>query len=185
MYPQPQQLQDLIDDTSWDGRPVLMCEYAHAMGNSVGNMKTFWDVIYSNDRAMGGFIWDWIDQGLLKTDTKGNSFLAYGGDYGDIPNSGSFCLNGIIASDRTPKPEIFECKKVNQPVVISEINALNGEFEILNRHHATDLSIYTLSWTLSENGKTLQSGELPNLETAPYKSNKISMPLKIVKPQKR
>ncbi len=183
MYPQPQQLQALIDDTNFDGRPVLMCEYAHAMGNSLGNMKTFWDVIHSNDRAMGGFIWDWIDQGLLKTDDHGNTFLAYGGDYGDVPNSGSFCLNGIVASDRTPKPELYECKKVNQPVVISEVNALQGDFEILNRHHAIDLSIYDLVWEITEQGKIIQSGKLPTLVTPPYKKEIIHIPFKTIIPK--
>lgn len=176
MYPQPQELQDLIDDTSFDNRPVLMCEYAHAMGNSLGNMQTYWDVIYKNDRALGGYIWDWIDQGLLKKDKNGTEFLAYGGDFGDTPNSGSFCLNGIIASDRTPKPEIFECKKVNQPVVISEINSLNGEFELLNRHHAIDLSQYDLVWELSKNGVIVQSANLETLVTQPFQSEKVKIP---------
>jgi len=181
MYPQPQALQDLIDDTSFDSRPVLMCEYAHAMGNSLGNMQTYWDVIYKNDRALGGYIWDWIDQGILKTDEEGTKFLAYGGDFGDVPNDGSFCLNGIIASDRTPKPEIYECKKVNQPVVISEIDALDGEFEILNRHHAIDLSRYDLVWELLKNGEQVQSGTLETLKTQPYQTEKIKIKFKMPK----
>ncbi|WNH11967.1 glycoside hydrolase family 2 TIM barrel-domain containing protein [Thalassobellus suaedae] len=181
MYPQPQELQDLIDDTSFDKRPVLMCEYAHAMGNSLGNMQTYWDVVYKNDRALGGYIWDWIDQGILKKDENGTEFLAYGGDFGDMPNSGSFCLNGIIAADRTPKPEIYECKKVNQPVVISEVNGLNGEFEILNRHHAIDLSKYDLVWELSKNGTEVQSGTLTSLTTKPNQIDKIRIPFKTQK----
>ena len=181
MYPQPKQLQDLIDDTNFDKRPVLMCEYAHAMGNSLGNMQTYWDVVYKNDRALGGYIWDWIDQGIMKKDKTGTQFLAYGGDFGDIPNDGSFCLNGIIASNRTPKPEIYECKKVNQPIVISEIHALNGEFKILNRHHATDLSIYDLIWVLSKNGVEVQSGTLETLNTKPYQTEKIKIKFKTPK----
>ncbi|WP_282135715.1 glycoside hydrolase family 2 TIM barrel-domain containing protein [Seonamhaeicola maritimus] len=179
MYPQPQELQDLIDDTaSFQNTPVLMCEYAHAMGNSVGNMKTYWDVIYKNDRALGGYIWDWIDQGILRKDENGKEYYAYGGSYGDTPNDGSFCINGIIASDRTPKPEIYECKKVNQPVVISSEDALSGNFEILNRHHATDLSQYNVSWNITENGKVIQSGELGALSTKPYKSEKLNIDFK-------
>ncbi|WP_298474183.1 glycoside hydrolase family 2 TIM barrel-domain containing protein [uncultured Maribacter sp.] len=165
MYPQPKELQTLIDDTSFDNRPVIMCEYAHAMGNSVGNMKEYWDVIYKNDRALGGYIWDWIDQGLVKKDANGIEYLAYGGDYGDTPNDNNFCLNGIIAADRTPKPEIYECKKVNQPVVISAINAKEGEFTITNRHHAIDLSNYTISWDLLENGKVINSGKEVSFST--------------------
>ncbi|WP_152286203.1 glycoside hydrolase family 2 TIM barrel-domain containing protein [Flavicella marina] len=160
MYPQPNELQALIDDTSFDNRPVLMCEYAHAMGNSLGNMKEYWDVIYKNDRALGGFIWDWIDQGILRKDAKGVEYLAYGGDFGDTPNDGSFCINGIIASDRTPKPEIIECKKVNQPVVITSTDPTSGIFEITNRHHAQDLSKYSISWEITENGKVIKTGIL-------------------------
>ncbi|SNR30841.1 beta-galactosidase [Lutibacter agarilyticus] len=176
MYPSAQDLQDLIDDTSKiDNRPVIMCEYAHAMGNSVGNMQTYWDVIYKNDRAMGGYIWDWIDQGILKTDKNGKEFFAYGGDFGDKPNDNSFCINGIIAADRTPKPEIYECKKVNQPVLISAVDVEKGEFEILNRHHSIDLSRYNLSWNLLENGVVVQTGELAPLDTKPSEISKISI----------
>ncbi len=179
MYPQPQELQDLIDDTAdFQNTPVLMCEYAHAMGNSVGNMKTYWDVIYKNDRALGGYIWDWIDQGLLKKDENGKEFYAYGGSYGDTPNDGSFCINGVIASDRTPKPATYECKKVNQPVVISTKDALSGDFEILNRHHAVDLSQYNISWNLTENGKVIQKGDLNTMATKPFQTDAFSINFK-------
>ena len=179
MYPQPWELQDLIDDTSAiDNRPVVMCEYAHSMGNSTGNMKKYWDVIYKNDRALGGYIWDWIDQGILKKDKNGKEYLAYGGDFGDTPNDGTFCINGVIASDRTPKPATYECKKVNQPVVISAVNALNGEFEILNRHHAVDLSKYDLFWNITENGKIIQQGNLFSLSTKPFQTDKVRVDFK-------
>jgi len=178
MYNSPDDLQSLIHATNFDKRPVLLCEYAHSMGNSTGNMKAYWDVIYKNDRALGGYIWDWIDQGILQKDKNGKEFLAYGGDFGDKPNSGSFCLNGIIASDRTPKPATYECKKVNQPVAITAVNTLNGEFEILNRHHSVDLSQYNLCWELSENGVIVQNGELKPLNTQPYKTDNLRVKFK-------
>lgn len=180
MYPSPQDLQDLIDHTSLiDNRPVVLCEYAHSMGgNSTGNMKKYWDVIYKNDRALGGYIWDWIDQGIVKTDENGVEFLAYGGDFGDKPNSGSFCINGVIASDRTPKPAMYECKKVNQPVEISEIDAQKGEFKILNRHHAINLSKYELSWNITENGVVIKQGTIDQLTTAPFKTSALKISYK-------
>ncbi|PQJ80631.1 glycoside hydrolase family 2 TIM barrel-domain containing protein [Polaribacter porphyrae] len=181
MYPSPTDYQSLIDDTSFDKRPVIMCEYAHAMGNSLGNMEEYWNIVYNNDRALGGYIWDWIDQGILKKDKNGTAFLAYGGDFGDTPNSGSFCLNGIIASDRTPKPEIYEAKKVNQPVVISEIDAKNGNFKILNRHHTIDLSIYDLAWQLEENGKVICNGIVTNLTTKPFENSTFNINIKKAK----
>lgn len=178
MYPQANELQSLIDDTSFDNRPVLMCEYAHSMGNSLGNMKEYWDVIYKNDRALGGYIWDWIDQGLLTKTKDGVEYLAYGGDFGDKPNDNSFCLNGIIAADRTPKPEIYECKKVNQPAVISGINTLNGDFEILNRHHASNLSKYDMSWYITENVKIIQTGNINGLDIKAFQSEKFKIDFK-------
>ncbi|NIJ45486.1 beta-galactosidase [Wenyingzhuangia heitensis] len=182
MYPNPTALQSLIDDTAAiDNRAVIMCEYAHAMGNSVGNMQEYWDVIYKNDRAIGGYIWDWIDQGILTKTKNGTEYLAYGGDFGDIPNDGTFCINGIIAADRTPKPEIYECKKVNQPVVITAVNALKGEFKILNRHHAVSLSKYNLTWELLKNGKIIKRGSLESLTTQPNQTDNININLKTPK----
>ena len=179
MYPQPFEYKALIDNTSFDNRPVIMCEYAHSMGNSLGNLKKYWDIVYNNDRALGGYIWDWIDQGIVKKDDKGTEFLAYGGDFGDMPNSGSFCLNGIIASDRTPKPEIYESKKINQPAVISKVAVEKGVFKILNRHHAIDLSIYDLIWNIEENGEIISSGIINNLATKPFETSQININYKI------
>ncbi|WP_052825812.1 glycoside hydrolase family 2 TIM barrel-domain containing protein [Neotamlana nanhaiensis] len=183
MYPQPFELESLINDTSFDNRPVLMCEYAHAMGNSLGNMKTYWDIIHKYDRALGGFIWDFIDQGLLKTDENGKEFIAYGGDFGDVPNDGSFCINGIIAADRTPKPEIFEAKKVNQPVVVMADDVLSGKFTLQNRHHVSTLDKYDVIWQITENGKVIQSGTLPQLHTKPYQTQTLTIPFKKLKPK--
>lgn len=183
MYPQPNELESLIKNTSFDKRPVLMCEYAHAMGNSLGNYKTYWDIVHKYDRAMGGFIWDFIDQGILQKTENGKKYFAYGGDFGDVPNDGSFCLNGIVAADKTPKPEIYEAKKVNQPVVISEVNAIKGEFEVLNRHHASSLAKYNLVWELLENGKSIQSGKLKTLNTKPYQKELFKVNFKKITPK--
>ena len=87
-----------------------MCEYLHAMGNSIGGLGEFWDEIRVRPNLIGGFIWDMIDQGLEKTHTDGTKFYAYGGDFGDKPNDKNFCLNGVFASDRTPNPHAWECK---------------------------------------------------------------------------
>ena len=181
MYPQPKELDDLIYDTRFDKRPVLMCEYAHAMGNSLGNYQEYWEVVYKHDRALGGFIWDFIDQGLLQTAENGKEYFAYGGDFGDVPNDGSFCLNGIIAADRTPKPEIYEAKKVNQPVVISMVDLRKGIFTIRNRHHASDLSKYNIVWELTENGKVIQKGKVANVATKPNETETINIPYKEIK----
>jgi beta-galactosidase len=149
-----------------DNRPVLTSEYAHSMGNALGNLKEYWDEIYSNKRMLGGFIWDWVDQGLYKTDEKGEQFLAYGGDFGDKPNLKAFCFNGIVFSDRTLSPKYFEVKKVYQPIFIEAVNLDNYhvKLSVSNRHHFQNLNEYEARWTLICNGKTIQKGIISDLD---------------------
>ncbi len=150
-------------------RPLVLCEYAHAMGNSVGNFKEYWDVIKKHKVLQGGFIWDWVDQGLVKTNSDGAEFWAYGGDFGppDVPSTGNFCLNGLVEPDRRPKPALEEVKKVHQFISF----ALNGqmkpaqseasfEVEISNGYDFTDLSEFNFNWSLSSAGQKLASGTL-------------------------
>ena len=99
-------------------RPFMMREYAHAMGNSMGNFQEYWDVIYADSSICGAAIWDWVDQGLYKQDPSGKTFFAYGGDFGDQPNDGPFCINGLIAPDRKPHPHYYEVQHVYQPLCI-------------------------------------------------------------------
>lgn len=143
-----------------DNRPVLTSEYAHSMGNALGNFKEYWDEIYSNKRMLGGFIWDWVDQGLYKKDADGKEFLAYGGDFGDKPNLHAFCFNGIVFADRGLTPKYFEVKKVYQPmkVEIDNIKGDNINLLITNRNHFINLSEYDVKWSVIANGDTLQSG---------------------------
>ena len=94
----------------------MLCEYAYARGNAVGNLKEYWDVIESHERLMGAFIWDWVDKGIRKQDAKGREFWAYGGDFGDEPNDGTIVCNGLVQPDRTPEPELCEVKKVYQRI---------------------------------------------------------------------
>ncbi len=154
-------------------RPVIWCEYAHAMGNSLGNFYKFWDAIRANKRMIGAFIWDWTDQGIYQQDNEGNVFWAYGGDFGDKINSGNFCLNGIIAPDQTIKPAALEAKKVMQPVTVSPSNLSNGDFMVKNWHHFADLSKYNIDWVLLENGTQIQAGSTPSLSTPAGKSETL------------
>lgn len=90
----------------------MTSEYAHCMGNALGNFKEYWDEIYSNPRMLGGFIWDWVDQGIYKILPDGRRMVAYGGDFGDRPNLKAFCFNGVVMSDRETTPKYWEVKKV-------------------------------------------------------------------------
>ena len=159
-----------------DHRPVVWCEYAHAMGNSLGNFYKFWDAIRGNKRMIGAFIWDWTDQGILQTDSTGKKYWAYGGDFGDEPNSGNFCINGVIASDQTPKPVTWEVKKIQQPVEMKGAMLDRGDIYVTNWHHFTDLSVYNVRWELTENGIIIQRGNIKSLSTAPGATERITIP---------
>ena len=157
-------------------RPVMWCEYAHAMGNSLGNFYKYWDAIRSHDSLIGAFIWDWTDQGILQTAPDGKKFWAYGGDFGDRINSGNFCLNGLINPDQTPKPVAWEAKKIQQPIVVEAGGGTTNQFRITNWHDFTDLSWYDITWELAENGLGIQQGGLPALRTPPRGTETISVP---------
>ncbi len=112
MYPMPDKAQEnAIADSL---RPYIICEYAHAQGNSTGHFKQFWDIFEKNPTMQGGFIWDWVDQGLVKKDENGNEFYAYGGDFGDEIGDTNFCINGLIFPNREPHPALEEVKKVQK-----------------------------------------------------------------------
>ncbi|CAM6110904.1 unnamed protein product [Calypogeia fissa] len=144
-----------------ESRPLILCEYSHAMGNSNGNIHKYWAAIDSMHGLQGGFIWDWVDQGLLKKGDDGLKHWAYGGDFGDQPNDLNFCLNGLIWPDRTPHPALQEVKHVYQPVGIS---AKDDQIEFWNKYFFTSIEGLQAEWTLQADGVTLGSGQL----TLPY-----------------
>ncbi len=183
MYPTVDQLKNLSEANQID-RPIVMCEYAHAMGNSLGNLGEYWDLIRVKPNLIGGYIWDWIDQGLSTTNNDGLSYLAYGGDFGDTPNNGNFCLNGIIASDRTPKPQLWECKYVFQPVAFNAADLSAGRVQVANRFHFNNTDQYAIRWSLSENGRELESGTLPPVSIAAGETGVLNIPYEMpdVKP---
>jgi beta-galactosidase len=160
-------------------RPFIQCEYAHAMGNSLGNFQDYWDVIEKYDVLQGGFIWDWADQGLKTKNEKGVEYYAFGGDLGgaELQNDNNFCLNGIVNPDRSAHPALYEVKKVYQFVKIKSENPKSGKVTLKNMYDFTNLSEYSFSWTLLENGKEVASGKLPEQNVAPYKSKQVQIPL--------
>ena len=170
-----ERLLEIAERTN-DNRPVMTSEYAHSMGNALGNLKEYWDEIYSNPRMLGGFIWDWVDQGIYKTLPDGRIMVAYGGDFGDKPNLKAFCFNGLLMSDRETTPKYWEVKKVYSPV---ELRVESGELKVTNRNHHTDLSQYRCLWTLSIDGKQKDQGEITLPGVAPGESETIPLPVSI------
>ena len=172
-----ERLLSIAQDTV-DNRPVLTSEYAHSMGNALGNFKEYWDEIYSNKRMLGGFIWDWVDQGLYKTNEDGVRFMAYGGDFGDKPNLKAFCFNGIVFGERETTPKYFEVKKVYQPMKIETGNLSEQEVLITNRNHFANLNEYEIRWRIIANGDTLQQGILNNIDIQANDTKSVHVPWK-------
>ncbi len=169
MYPTIDQLKGL-SESPYIKRPIVMCEYAHSMGNSTGNLMEYWNVIHSKKNLMGGFIWDWIDQGISRTDDKNQKWWAYGGDYGDRPNDANFCINGLISPDRTTKAATEECKYVFQPVVIEPYDQDKMQFRMKNRFFFKNMNEFSIIWTLMENGKPIKSESLGVFSVLPGES---------------
>ena len=142
------------------GRPFIQCEYSHAMGNSNGNFKEYWDIIRSSNHMQGGFIWDWVDQGLLAKDELGREYWAYGGDLGGhvYTHDENFCLNGLVWPDRTPHPGLKEVKHIYQDIHFSAIDLANGEIEVYNEFFFITLENFDFKWELIKNGKKEAEG---------------------------
>lgn len=162
-YPSMSFIMDLLNHPG-DDRPIIFVEYSHSMGNSTGNMKDLWDIFRSHERFIGGCIWDYKDQGLLKTDSLGNEFYAYGGDFGEKFHNSNFCINGIVAPDGRPKSAMYECKRVYQPIECTWSDKSKGIIKIENRHSVKNVNAYQAKLTVIENGIEIESIELPSFD---------------------
>ena len=183
MYPAINYMTRYAADTT-KKRPFIMCEYSHAMGNSNGNFQEYFDIIHSSKHMQGGFIWDWVDQGIKTKDANGKTFWAYGGDLGSfaLHNDENFCANGLIAADRSVHPGIYEVKKVYQDILFSGTDAGNGKIVIENLFSFTDLSAYAFKWELLKNGKVVQSDTF-SIALAPRQKKNITLNLPKYKSQ--
>ena len=191
MYPRVTELYNTDREARWpkalqlaqdprDTRPVLICEYAHAMGNSLGNLREYWEEIHAHPRMAGAFIWDWVDQGLQRRTNQGESYLAYGGDFGDKPNLKDFCLNGVLFADRSLTPQAREVQKVYQPVHIEPIDQTGTTLRLVNRYSFTNLNSLSAQWSLTCDGVLLQSGHLPPVDLAPGAETVLRVPVEPV-----
>ena len=166
-------------------RPLILCEYAHAMGNSVGNLQDYWDVIDRYPSLQGGFIWDWVDQAQLLHDPDGKPFWAYGGDYGNtwVPNDSNFCNNGLVAADRNVHPHLHEVKKVYQWIDVEAVDLSAGRIRIHNEYAFTGLERFSTTWKVEANGLYLAGGNLGRLEIPPLGAADVTVPLPSIKPE--
>ncbi len=157
-------------------RPFIMCEYAHAMGNSSGNFQEYFDVIRSSPKMQGGFIWDWVDQGLAAKTGDGRPFYAYGGDLGGyyLQNDENFCANGLIASDRTVHPGLYEVKKVYAKILFKDVDVSKGELTVENIYDFTNLDQFGFKWELYLNGEKIKEENF-DVSLAPKQQKAISL----------
>ncbi len=159
-YPSIAWTREAVKGTMNIKYPFHISEYAHSMGNAVGNLIDYWNAIESTNYFMGGAIWDWIDQSLYNYDpATGDRYLAFGGDFGDTPSDGQFVMNGIVFGDMTPKPQYYEVKKVYQNVGVTPVDMTKGEIEIFNKNYFTPLDDYTMGWRLYKDGVEVESGD--------------------------
>jgi beta-galactosidase len=159
------------------GRPFYLVEYAHAMGNSVGNLQEYWDVLESKPYYQGGFIWDWVDQGLRAKTPEGKQYWAYGGDFGDRPNDDNFCTNGLVFPDRTPHPSLLEVKKVYQYVKVEPVDLATGRVRVRNKYLFQSLAGLSGTWEIAENGVVVAKGKLARLDLPAGEAREIALDL--------
>lgn len=182
MYPSIDLIVEYAE-TRDDYRPIIMCEYSHAMGNANGSLADYWKAIESHHGLQGGFIWDWIDQGLAAEEPEGDAgspqggkYWKYGGDFGDTPCDYDFCLNGLMFPDQSPKPAMEECKKLFAPVKLIPVHKSQGVFEVQNKFDFTELSLLDLNWKVLVNGKTYKDGTLKLEKVSAGKRCRVNIP---------
>jgi beta-galactosidase len=181
MYDSAAKLADYAEN--WNYRqPLIECEYAHMMGNSGGNLKDYWDVIYAHpNKLQGGFVWDWVDQSMYRKTADGRPYWGMGGEYGPNPDGELEFGDGLIQSDRTPNPQLFELRKVYAPVQFENFDAASGSLAVVNRNDFADLSGYDFGWRIAADGVEVARGDLPPLKTAARGRETVTLALPVIK----
>ena len=160
-------------------KPLIQCEYAHAMGNSQGGFKEYWDLIRKYPKYQGGFIWDFVDQSIRWTGKNGKMIYAYAGDFNRMDDSGdkNFCNNGLISPDRKPNPHAYEVQYFYQNIWTTPGDLAKGEIKVYNENFFRDLSAYALEWEVLKDGKAIRSGRIENLNVAPHQTASVKLDL--------
>jgi beta-galactosidase len=179
MYPDIEYLAEYASKPQ--ERPLIMCEYAHGMGNSTGNLQEYWDVIENYPQLQGGSMWDWVDQGFQQKDALGRIYYAYGGDFGPpgTPSDSNFCINGLVSPDRTPHPGLYEVKKVYQNVDIKLVDLQKGKIRIKNKYDFISTHNLDIHWTLVGDDQVIAQGiiEQPDIAPRSEKTYELDLPL--------
>ncbi len=177
LYPSLAELEQLSSRA--DERPVVMCEYSHAMGNSNGGLHRYWDLIYSTPRLQGGFIWDWVDQGIRRTEPDGTQWWAYGGDFGDTPNDANFNINGLVNADRSAHPALAHVRWVYRPVHFRLADVGMGAVTVHNRLDHMSLAGWDITWTIYAGDSEMAAGAISAPAVRPHEVKQIELPIEL------
>ena len=175
MYPDLERLTAEGEGKS-GSKPFFMCEYAHAMGNGPGNLKEYWEVIRAHKQLIGGCVWEWCDHGILQKTADGRPYYAYGGDFGEYPHDGNFCIDGMVFPDRTPHPALIEYKKVLEPVYVEAVDAKTGKIRIHNRYDFLGLDHLEAHWQVLRYGRLIEEGALKLPDIIPEQTAEVTVP---------
>ncbi|MEI8079073.1 MAG: glycoside hydrolase family 2 TIM barrel-domain containing protein, partial [bacterium] len=159
-----------------DTRPFFLCEYAHAMGNGPGSLKEYWDVIWRYPRLIGGCVWEWTDHSIRQQDKNGKSYFTYGGDFGEFPHDGNFCVDGLVFPDRVPHTGLLELKKLDEPVRVEGVDWDSGVLTLWNRNFFTGLDHLEAVWRVEAEGQRLAEGHLKLPKVAPLARATLELP---------
>lgn len=176
MYTRVKRLEEIAESKSKGGKPHILCEYGHAMGNGPGGLKAYQDMFRKFKRLQGGFVWEWYDHGIY-AEENGKTYYRYGGDYGDFPTNENFCIDGLLMPDRIPSPGLLEYKQVIAPVEITKVPGKKTEILVKNYYDFRSLDCIVLNWALEEDGMPIQEGTIDTLHTEPHGKEKMTIPV--------
>ena len=173
MYASPDELKNLLKT---EKRPIYLCEYCHAMGNGPGDLEEYWDLIWNHDNFFGGCVWEFTDHASADGDIYTDPQYKYGGDFGDFPNDGNFCTDGLVYPDRTPHTGLLELKQAQKPFAVTEFDRKSGKLKIKNRRYFTSLSDCDLNWNVTRNGELAAQGRFTNPAVNPQYQRTFEIP---------
>ncbi|MBR5364880.1 MAG: DUF4981 domain-containing protein [Clostridia bacterium] len=172
MYPTPAWCAEYCEDEKFD-QPLFLCEYSHAMGNGPGDLAAYWKVIENHDEFFGGCVWEFIDHSVAIGDKYGNPSFTYGGDFGDTPNDGNFCVDGLVYPDRRPHTGLKELKQAIMPAAVTEVRP--GTYAVKSRRYFRDFSDLSCAWDVKRDGRVLMSGVLTDLGIGPQETKEFTL----------
>ncbi len=175
MYTRLKPLEQIAASADKGNKPHVMCEYGHAMGNGPGGLEAYQKLYRKYKRLQGGFLWEWYDHGIY-TEQDGKTYYRYGGNYGDFPTNGNFCIDGILMPDRTPSPALAEYKQVIAPVEVTRAEGKQREIRLKNYYNFRSMEGLYLSWSIEGGGTSIQSGRIDNLYAAPGETQTVTIP---------